>query len=885
VPEHFCSIFPRRDQFIWKLPGQGWKKANGPLLDHQILGVVSDEGRGLFRGCYWSHKTSHAVLDIDAGSKYHNAAELQKLQEKLAAVGLKGTPFQSSDSGGWHLYLFLDDWEDSSQVEQTLKSWLKAQGYKIECGQLEVFPSGNALRLPLQKGFGWLDPEGNLVRRREEIRVDDALASFLCDLEENKRNWSEAKSRIESQISSAGGAASAGVQAHKKAIEVEGFEGLWNSGQIPERIEEARYYLNNGLTEEGQSHAAIYSIQHLLWFGDRARAVPRLPGTHNDEKRWRFIKEWLEKNHNGRSWNINRGNWRVLDGHIRRAAEWRRQDHQPVAEYVPYMVTERAEDAMIGLTKKTGHLFTPADLERANQKREARARESIREAVQLFIKAGRKLSIKGLARVSGCDRKTVRRHSDIHRISPVVVLSKWGGDIDPGGVGGVVALGCSGTCPEEREISFPEIQGDPRRVVVDSTGSTVLAAVAEESFLPSVLVGDSRQTEFSCIPEHVESDQDDLEPTASLCSAEAPPSPPQAAATLRLVADSALCLLSCADRQVATVRESDGMEAPESLASPSRTQPSTGSKHWLGGTLGTCGLNGFLPSSAEPPLGPLQLNPREIFSKGSGSVMLQDGGSSSGRCPAPVVEEGRSDRGGLVCYTNATVSGIKEKLGATSGEGVLSSFGAERKNKKTVPDATNYKFLTMRSCGYSSHFADEFSLIVRSHGRGPSPVPVSGAASSLFVISQTYRLAEKQTSLVDVTCISLLGEVSGVSLHQPTASAPESTSACLQCGARLFRFSVVPQVPRLGACPSCRQLLDNDLQVSSGSRIRGPPKCIQRMKSQSTHFTSFIVEERAGKCSTLKVAIDGLYTDSCSTVPLMCRRLHQKYIVAVDACR
>jgi hypothetical protein len=713
VAAEFLSLFPRRDQFIWKTYDQErWQKAKGPLLDNQIMGVVSDEGRGLYRGTYWSHKTQHAVLDIDIGSSYHQAAELQKLQATLAAVGLSAKPYQSSHSGGWHVYLGFDDWEDSSQVEQTLKSWLKAQGYKIECGQLEVFPSGNALRLPLQKGFGWLDPEGNLFRSREEIRVDEALASFLCDLEENKRNWSEAKSRIESQISSAGGAAGAGVQAHKKAIEIEGFEGLWNSGQIPERMEEARYYLDNGLTEEGQSHAAVYSIQHLLWFGDRARGVPRLPGTHNDEKRSRFVREWLEKNHNGKSFHVNRGNWRVLDGNIRRSVEWRQGNHTPDFEYVPYMVTERAQDAMISLTKKTGHLFTPADLERANQKREEQAREKIRAAVQLLTDQGRKVTVRQLMALARSCNKTIKRHSDIYSISPMVVLPSVGGDLDPGG-GGLIALGCSG--PEEREFHFSEIQGDPRRAIVPSNGSIVLAAVAKESFLPSVIVGDSGQTGLSCLRSQTPKD---LEPAASRCSSEAPPSPPLVAAPLSLVADSALCLLSCADRQVAKVRESDGMEAPESLASPSHTQPSTGSKHWLGGSLGTCGLNGFLPSYAEPPLGPLHLNPREIFSKGSGSVLLQDGGSdSSGRRLAPVGEG--NDRGGLVCYTSATVSGIKEKSGVTSVEGALPAFGTEHKNKKIVLNAINYKLLTTSSCGFSSDFADEFSLIVISSGPCP----------------------------------------------------------------------------------------------------------------------------------------------------------------------
>ena len=758
MPEHFCSIFPRRDQFIWKLPGRGWKKANGPLLDHQILGVVSDEGRGLFRGCYWSHKTRHAVLDIDAGSKYHQAAELQKLQEKLAAVGLRAKPYQSSDSGGWHLYLSFDDWEDSGQIEQTLKSWLKAQRYSIECGQLEVFPSGNALRLPLQPGFGWLDPEGNLVRRREEIKQDEALASFLCDLEENKKNWSAAKDRIESQISSAGSSAGAGVQAHQKAIDIEGFDGLWKSGQIPERMEEARYYLDNGLTEEGQSHRAVYSIQHLLWFGDRARGVPRLPGTHNDEKRRRFVKEWLEKNHNGRSFHVNRGNWRVLDGHIRRAAEWRRQDHQPIAEYVPYMVTERSEDAMIGLTKKTGHLWTPEDLERANQKREDRAREKIRQAVQLFIEQGKAPTIRGLARLSRCDRHTIRRHLDIWQISPVVPLSNGGGDTDPGCVGGIPALlGCSGSCPEEREFSFSEIQGDPRRAVVHSTESTVLAAVAEESFLPPVLVRDSGQTDLSCLSAPAENDRDDLEQAASQDSAEAPPSPPLAAAWLSLVADSALCLLSCADRQVAKVRESDGMESPESLSSPSRTQPSTGSKHWLGGSLGTCGLNGFLPSSAEPPPGPLHLNPREIFYKGSGSVLLQDGGSSSGRCLA-----------------------LGSVLGAVKVPG---------------------------------------SEIIGQAGRVAEPTDHPPAKLQLVIHSGDE---DKR----DEPCWSFR--------YEP---AHGITSTCLQCCVRFPRFSVVTQAPKVKAGRACRQSQSRHFGVFVYSDVRGPPKWIQRMVSQSTSFS------------------------------------------------
>lgn len=167
--QKFSSLFPRRDAFIWKTYDQErWQKALGPLLDAQILGVVSDEGRGLFRGCYWSHKTRHGVLDLDIQSRYHNAAELQKLQANLTAVGLYAISYQSSDSGGWHLYLPFSEWVESDEVNQTLKIWLKSLGYEIASGQLEIFPSGNALRLPLQKGFAWLNSDGSIKVRREE---------------------------------------------------------------------------------------------------------------------------------------------------------------------------------------------------------------------------------------------------------------------------------------------------------------------------------------------------------------------------------------------------------------------------------------------------------------------------------------------------------------------------------------------------------------------------------------------------------------------------------------------------------------------------------------------------------------------------------------------
>ncbi|HEY9680470.1 MAG TPA: bifunctional DNA primase/polymerase [Oculatellaceae cyanobacterium] len=86
-------------------------------------------------GLRWGGQTRFAVLDVDKNSKYRSDLELAKLQERLAAVGLTATVYRSSDSGGWHLYIFFDEWADSGDTNQLLSTWLKAQGYEIRGGE------------------------------------------------------------------------------------------------------------------------------------------------------------------------------------------------------------------------------------------------------------------------------------------------------------------------------------------------------------------------------------------------------------------------------------------------------------------------------------------------------------------------------------------------------------------------------------------------------------------------------------------------------------------------------------------------------------------------------------------------------------------------------
>lgn len=432
----FCSLFLRRDILICKLPNQDrWRKWTGPLEDHQILGVIQDGGRGILRGCYWAEQTHHAVLDIDDGSKYHNAQELQKLQDKLGAVGLTAMPYRSSESGGWHLYIFFDDWAECSEVENTIKAWLKVQGYEIKSGTLEIFPSGNALRLPLQPGFAWLDREGNLIRTREETTRDEALASFIFDLERNQRNWSEAKDRIESQLEAAAAAAGGSAQERRERLNIEGLESLFNAGKIQEVWERGRKWWQDGLSERGERHDAVLAIGHYLWYGDEENDVDALPGARHDAYRERLIEEWLRQKHNGYCRHIDQDKWEEISAQIKRATAWRREEKYK--ERTPYPVTERLVKRLLAHYRKTGKVWTVSEYEQANIDRMTDARERIKAAVLELEETGELLTIAAVARNAGASRNTVKRHRDL--------FACWSGVYNRGGGGGSVLS--VGSCP------------------------------------------------------------------------------------------------------------------------------------------------------------------------------------------------------------------------------------------------------------------------------------------------------------------------------------------------------------------------------------------------------------------------------------------------------
>lgn len=407
---------------------------HGTLDDETILEAVSLSSDTTW-GSRWGQQTRFAVLDIDETSQHHNELGLARLRHLLASVGFDSPQlYQSSDSTGWHLYLSFSTWVNCEELHKTLREWLTAEGLKIKQGQLELFPSNNGLRLPLQRGFAWLDDQGAVKLRREDLTVDEAIARFVDAQDANAHNWQSIQNRITSRLAQIELAAGAGVPAQElknKNIEEDGFSAFFTqAGMIQEVYDFGRDYWQNGLTEPGQRHHAILCIGHYLWYGDEEADIKALPGIARADKRAAAIESWLKEKHNGFSESVLKGDWKGIGTDISRSCNWTAQEGIESPRRASYSISDRAIDRLEVLTKQTGRVWYPADFEKGNVGREERAREQIRLALVQLIEEGRRISIRGLERVSGCDRKTIRRHADIWG---VFRLSNGGGDLSFGG--------------------------------------------------------------------------------------------------------------------------------------------------------------------------------------------------------------------------------------------------------------------------------------------------------------------------------------------------------------------------------------------------------------------------------------------------------------------
>jgi hypothetical protein len=357
----FLALFHRYGWIYKPLGGGEWISANETwaLTDSEILKAVACVHPKYFLGARVGKATRFAVLDIDAGSKYHNTKQLGQIVETLAQAGINETSlYRSSRSGGWHLYLFFDEPISSRDLRAQLVQLLRLSGFDVAGGTLEVFPApgdgsransslGNGLRLPLQPGFAWLNSDGTVHEERDYLSPAEALWQFVRDVEcgNSRHDFHQMKAYVArliesqeqitaqvSQINRREGVVvplrrPSGVETDEHAFNIafEVFQRVPPGMNVTSWMK-GREYAQVGLTGKSQRAEATFCLSHYLFYGDPERGLLPLGYGYEKERKW-AIDKILQDRHNGYSKDLNLGRSDAV-AQIGRAASWLPKDRR-----------------------------------------------------------------------------------------------------------------------------------------------------------------------------------------------------------------------------------------------------------------------------------------------------------------------------------------------------------------------------------------------------------------------------------------------------------------------------------------------------------------------------------------------------------------------------
>jgi hypothetical protein len=423
----FLALFHRYGWIYKPIAGGGWISANEKwsLTDTEILKAIACVHPKFFLGARPGKATRFGVLDIDAGSKYHNVKQLGVIVDTLAKAGIQETSlYRSSESGGWHLYLFFDEPISSRDLRAQLVQLLRLSGFEIAKGTLEVFPApgegsransslGNGLRLPLQPGFAWLNHQGQVVEERDCISPVEALDQFLKDMDccNSRHDFHQMKAHVARMLESQEQITAKVGQIEKKegivlpfnrskvvetdksaeAVVTEVFQGLppgINAGSWVQ----GREFSQSGLTGQSQRAEAIFCLSHYFFYGDPERGLLPLGYGYEKERQW-AIETILTTRHNGNSKDINRGRGDAI-AQVERAAAW-----------VP---KERRGEEVVPFVKRV-----PIAWQRNSANLKSQAVKKIEAAVADFEEANMVFSVRDLALKSGVSSKTLYKHAQL----------------------------------------------------------------------------------------------------------------------------------------------------------------------------------------------------------------------------------------------------------------------------------------------------------------------------------------------------------------------------------------------------------------------------------------------------------------------------------------
>ncbi|KAM3099306.1 hypothetical protein ACKFKF_15245 [Phormidesmis sp. 146-12] len=290
----FLALFPHRYDYIWaEHPNPGAKVEWKTETRHPLSDRLIHQGSYLY-GVRFGAETRYCLLDIDAGSAYHPTRDpfaISRIVAALEPLGLvRHIACTSSYSGGLHLYFPFPNAQSSWQLAIALATLLENAGFKLNPGQLEVFPNPkpylvegtpslfNAHRLPLQAGSYLLNSELQPIWSTQQVLVEQWNFTQNCN---------DLETKLLKQILK---------QAKRKFFRI--------SGKADKFINDLNAEIELGWTGRGQTNRLLgritmrsYIFQHILSGGKPLEGLALIEEIVETAKSLPGYQEWCQHQH------------------------------------------------------------------------------------------------------------------------------------------------------------------------------------------------------------------------------------------------------------------------------------------------------------------------------------------------------------------------------------------------------------------------------------------------------------------------------------------------------------------------------------------------------------------------------------------------------------
>jgi len=183
--KRFLALFPYRIESLVKRAGtKSWREVSRfhYLSDDEIAESLTQSSK-VQRAVKADTKTQWLAISIAENSIYQNSSSIKLIRDTLKSHSINTVLYQVEND--LYLFLFFNEQMSTELLSRLMRKWCQAERLDTSPENLRIQSPSEAVPLPLQNDFVWLNDSCVPVLQRKDMAPELALSHFLADFDAN----------------------------------------------------------------------------------------------------------------------------------------------------------------------------------------------------------------------------------------------------------------------------------------------------------------------------------------------------------------------------------------------------------------------------------------------------------------------------------------------------------------------------------------------------------------------------------------------------------------------------------------------------------------------------------------------------------------------------